>query len=150
MGQFSVEKPALTGSVLSGNQQFGENAGGRGCYCLNVGGVQIDEAEVDSDRRSGRVRLRITPWRSPCNYSSIDPKRRAPSAPILAATCSWRTPKADERFWEGPLACTPIRLKAAKASSPPPSELSPIAKQALRRRGSTMLDADWSNPDFGR
>jgi hypothetical protein len=34
----------------------------------------------------------------------------------------------------GCVACTPIRLQVAKASSVPPSELSPIAKQAPRTR----------------
>ena len=36
--------------------------------------------------------------------------------------------KADQRFWEGCVACTPIRLKVTKASSAPPSELSPISE----------------------
>ena len=40
--------------------------------------------EVDSDRRSGRVGCKHQLWRRRCKFVLIDPKRRAPSAAILA------------------------------------------------------------------
>jgi hypothetical protein len=42
----------------------------------------------------------------------------------------------------GYVACTPIRLKVTKASSVPPSELSPIAKQAPRTPPSARMKFD--------